>query len=122
MRTSCINFPPNDQITINRASLVAICDGEKRYSKILSYLIYTKEAPSEGLTYNEIYDGILGEVGLNKIKDGIKFLKEKGFISVYKNPNPKYAFDQTNYYLVHDDIINSAIDNIYKASSKPNLD
>jgi hypothetical protein len=57
----------------------------------------------------QIYDGLLGLVGKQAIEDGIKLLVKKSFISVHKNPNPRYSFDSTRHFLIFPDEINQSL-------------
>lgn len=57
-------------------------------------------------TVDDLSDGILGAFGRTKIMEAIALLKSKGVISTHPNPNPRYKFDKTTYYLFYPDICN----------------
>lgn len=58
-------------------------------------------------SHNELIEGILAIYGRGAVIAANKLLEEKGAISVHRNPNPRYSFDKTNYYLFHPDVCNA---------------
>ncbi len=55
-------------------------------------------------TTEEIMSECLGLLSLKGIKAGREVLVNLGFLSEHKNPNPKYKFDNTVFYLLHADV------------------
>lgn len=64
-------------------------------------------------TLKELQDLSLGIIGRLAITEGIKILKDNGFITVHKNPNPRYKFDKTNFFLLHPNVINKALASLF---------
>jgi hypothetical protein len=58
----------------------------------------------------ELSDGIMGLFGEDKIRDAIRRLVGLGYVSVHRNPNPKYSFDATKFFLFHPDVVQEQID------------
>lgn len=61
-------------------------------------------------TYEEIYQSTFGLIGIRNLPNYIKKLEELGIISIHKNPNPKYAYDRTNFYLFHPEKLQQLLD------------
>ena len=61
-------------------------------------------------TYEEIYQATFGLIGIRNLPVYIKKLEELGIISIHKNPNPKYAYDRTNFYLFHPEKLQQLLD------------
>lgn len=57
-------------------------------------------------TQEELADYLMGIFSVSTIRIALKLLLDKKIISIHKNPNPKYQFDKTNYYLFHPEIFN----------------
>jgi len=135
MRTSCITHPKDDPFVIVRKSYVAAF-GSVEAAILISYFehwhnwkvntiqknkqandIAQKHGESrnqdESLyqwhTIEEIREALLGVIGRPKILRGIKILCEKGVITKTRNPNPKYTFDNTTFFLFHPDVVESKL-------------
>lgn len=63
-------------------------------------------------TENEIEKSII-IYGRTKISEAIRNLQQKKVIDVHKNPNPRYSFDKTKYFLFHPEVCNEWIKNHY---------
>ncbi len=138
MKTSVLKHKAKDNIVILRESYLKIC-GDIHSAILLSYFEYwhnvkvsmlSKNIQSNNIaerhgdtrtqdetlyqfhTNQEIYDECMGMISIKGIAKARKRLVELGFITEHKNPNPRYAFDNTTYFLLHDDVINSAISDI----------
>jgi len=130
---------PSDQILILRKSYIDICDGSKQAAALLAYFEYwhtikqaqitksmamfqagetdqplTKQHLLQFHTRDEVLDETLGLISYSKLSTARKILREKGFVSEHKNPNPRYAFDNTIYYLLHPDVVNKALEEYSK--------
>ena len=70
-------------------------------------------------TYEQIIERTQGMIkNKTAVSKSIKILTGLGFVSKHKNPNKKYKFDQTTYYLFHPEIVNNWIyENIEKNTS-----
>lgn len=133
MRTSCIEHPGKEPMIMVRQWQIDFCEGNKCAAMLLSFYEYwhniklamqgknkatndVAEAHGDERTQDEslyqfhtqkdLENGILGYYSKTKITEANKFLTEKGVITLHKNPNPRYAFDNTNFFLFHPDIIN----------------
>lgn len=71
-------------------------------------------------TQKELHDGLLHLFGKDKIVSANKLLVQFGFISIHRNPNPRYKFDNTNYFLFHPEIVQDAVDKEYRLPSSEN--
>lgn len=136
MKTSCINHKPGTMIAILRQDYLDICDNHVGAAFLLSFFEYWHNIKLEMSVKNrqandiaekhgdpptqdtslyqfhnaeQIYSSMMGAVGRPAIKDGIDALVKKGFITVHKNPNPRYAFDSTKHFLLHPHKINETI-------------
>ena len=138
--------PSNDKLLIFRESYMEIC-GDIGSAFLLSYLGYWHDIKSEQVKkhghlndvaeahgdgrYNEehlyqyhsvkeLHSEMFGIVAVKKIASARKNLIEKGFISEHKNPNPKYKFDKTVFFLVHPEKIEESLEILKKSSSRQN--
>ena len=135
MKTSSVKHLDNDDIVVVRKSFIDVC-GDKDAGILLSYFVYWNDIKiamnmknkklnevaeihgDKGMndvsmyqyhTSDEIAKQTLGILSRRGITEGRKKLRELGFISEHKNPNPQYKFDNTRYFLVHANIINDAL-------------
>lgn len=140
MRQSCIKKVPKRRITILREDFKVICDGCNASAMILSYFEYwhnikieqskkskqyndVSEKHGDGRTQDEtlfqfhtrdeIHKQMQGLIGIKKVDKAILLLLNKGVISIHKNPNPRYAFDNTKHYLLHPKKVNELIDTYF---------
>lgn len=134
MKTSCISHPEKESLLLIRAWQLKFCDNNACAAALLSYFEYwhgiklemtTKNRKSNDVaeahgdvrtqdesllqfhSHNELIEGILAIYGKGAVIAANKLLEEKGAISVHRNPNPRYSFDKTNYYLFHPDVCNA---------------
>jgi len=141
---SCIENPSNEPILLLRRWQIEFCEGNNCAAAVLSFLIYFHDVKSELLkknrkandiavshgdertqdetlyqfhTVDEISTRILHLYGKTAIADALKFLLAKEVITVHRNPNPKYKFDKTNYFLLHPEICRKWLE-AYRKSSK----
>ena len=130
MKSSCINHPEREALIIIRKWQVDVCGGNHCAAALLSFFEYwhnwkldmqskashaNRVAKAHGdeptqdetllqfHTTTQLSEGLLGLFGETKIRTSLEFLADQGFISVHKNPNPRYKFDQTKYFLFHPD-------------------
>jgi hypothetical protein len=54
-------------------------------------------------TREELKAGLLDLYSADSIKKGITLLVAKGAITTHRNPNPRYKYDNTTYFLLHPD-------------------
>ncbi|MCR9192823.1 MAG: hypothetical protein NXI01_09265 [Gammaproteobacteria bacterium] len=60
-------------------------------------------------TTDDLADGILNLYGKNAINKALQLLEELQVISVHKNPNPRYHFDKTKYFIFYPETCNEWI-------------
>jgi hypothetical protein len=145
-RTSCIRFPKNDPFAIIRNCLRVICDENGCAAAILNNLIswhdsklsYLPQAKQKNrvaemhgdegtqdtsllvyLTEQDLIDAGIREWKKDSIRKAIKILVEKGYASIHSNPNPRYSFDKTRYFLLHPEPVQKALDEFEYGEPEP---
>lgn len=68
-------------------------------------------------TSEELETGIMGLYSRDKIREAIKVLEKLGFLTTHKNPNPRYSFDATKFFMLHPDVVNEWLDTRYVAKA-----
>ncbi len=136
MKSSCIQQPKNNHYIQVSAWQVQFCQGNHCAAFVLSHFIAWHDwkinhdeyyqrvnniaelhgdgRPHEQNAYlffsmDEISEGILGTYGKNTINNALQFLEDLGAISVHKNPNPRYHFDKTKYFIFYPEVCNDWI-------------
>ncbi len=71
-------------------------------------------------TIEELIEGIMGLYGKKAINEALDFLVAIGIISIHKNPNPRYHFDKTRYFIFYADVCNEWIAEHFPLKSKQN--
>lgn len=125
MKTSVINHPTREPLIVIHRWQLDACDGNACAAALLSHLEYwhgikleqslkARQANEVSESHNDkpIQDESLwqfhslGELerglliyGRTTISAGIKKLVDKGFIRTSRNPNPRYKFDKTTFFL-----------------------
>lgn len=84
----------------NKANNIAELHGDGRPNNQNAYLFFTM---------NDLVDGILNLYGKNTINGALELLEELKVITVHKNPNPRYHFDKTKYFVFHSEACNEWI-------------
>lgn len=135
-KTSCLVRPCDDTFVVLRASYVKICQGNIVAAALLSifeywhnykmeeqgvHRRYNKIAARHGEgtpyedhllqhhTIEELTSHLMGIGGKGSIIKARQLLVELGYISEHRNPNPRYRFDNTVFFFLHADTINSAL-------------
>ena len=84
--------------------------GQARMANKVSRQHGEPESQNESLwqwhTEEELEHGIM-IYKRSTIREAVRFLAGKGFITVSDNPNPKYRFDRTKHFLFHPDTVNA---------------
>lgn len=131
MKSSCVSHE-REPLIIIRQSYVDFCNGNHCAAALISFFEYWHnikldmqkkaqfansvaanhgEEPTQDTslyqfhTADDLIDGMVGLFGITKIRDAIEQLKELGVISVHRNPNPRYKFDNTRYFLFNPDVL-----------------
>jgi hypothetical protein len=116
-RVSCIAHPSGDYFVIVRQWQIAACDGNACAAALLSFFeswhntrrdTVDRDASAslwQNHTEKEIESGIFF-YKRTAISEGIKILEEKGFIEQGKNPDRRYSFDRTRFFLFKPEVVN----------------
>lgn len=134
IRSSCVNHPKDEPLVMFRKWQLEACDGNHCAAILLNVFEQWHRSKMENRrqsnAYNEVafrdgddqrlYAGLwqwhtsaeLKEYILGIFKDGaireaIDLLEKKGFIKVGSNPNPRYKFDKTKWFLFMADSVNA---------------
>lgn len=70
-------------------------------------------------TEEEFESGLLYLYGRKKIRQSIQFLVMKGFVTQHENPNSRYRFDKTHYFLFHPEKVSSQLLDISDEAKMP---
>lgn len=124
MKTSCIQHPKMEPLVIIREWQLEVCDGNACAAALLSFFEYWHnirlEMAAKSQKANEVAE-VHGDKGMqdaslwqfhseddletgvlvykrDTISTAIKFLVQKGFVEVGRNPNPRYKFDRTRHF------------------------
>jgi hypothetical protein len=136
MRTSCIAYPES-YYTLTRQCCIDIAENDLCAAKLINFFVswhdYKKANQPKVLrenkivqqhggtelqdtsllqhhTTDELIEGLIGEYARRNIANALQILDKKGFVTIHKNPNPKYKGDRTKHFLVHPEIIQKALD------------
>ena len=136
-----IPMQPKEKVLVIREGYTAICDGDIKASILLSILSYWhdvklsmqdkniqankvaekhgEEGTQDTTLYQfhstqELIDSSFGLLNQKTIVKAKQLLVEKGFISLHKNPNPRYTFDNTTFFMVYPDTVISALSSTQK--------
>ncbi len=143
-RTSCVkNHPAKERLVITRESYVAACENDFVAAALLNLFEYWHNIKldqySQAKKYNDIAErhgdnrqqieslfqwhtmddlqkSLMG-FGRRKVEKALQIILKMGFVSIHKNPNPRYAFDSTRYFLFHPDRVDTWLDNHYNKSN-----
>lgn len=148
MRSSCVTHLSKEALVIIRESYVNFCGGDVVEAALISFFEYWHNVKiamqDKNITANkvaerhgeagtqdeslyqfhnltELSDGIMRIGGETKIKSALVGLVKRGVISIHRNPNPRYKFDKTSYYLFHPSPLQKFIDNIRADNDEANL-
>ena len=80
-----------------QANAVAVSHGESGTQDASLYQFHTAE---------ELHSGIMALYNKRSIREAILRLTEMGFISVHRNPNSRYKFDNTRHFLFYPEAVN----------------
>lgn len=136
MRSSCIAWSKDEPLILIRQSQLKLCDGNHCAAALLSFFEFWhnnrlankeqaehanrvaeqhgedgKQDTSLLVFKNEdaLEKGLLGLYGRKTIRVALELIVSKGFISVHKNPNSRYHFDKTHYFLFHPEVVSSQL-------------
>lgn len=137
-RASCISHPEGERLILVRKWQLEACGKDACAAALLNLFEYWHNIKLEQYTqakgYNEIAqrhgenstqiqtflqwhtteqleNSILNIFNKRRIQAGIEVLVTLGFISVHRNPNPRYAFDKTKHFLFHPEKVRVWLEN-----------
>lgn len=140
MKTTCIRHPERNPLLLFRKWQIEFSDGNFCAAALLSFFEFfhnykleqseraslendvaerhgEARAQNESLqqfyTYKDLEVRLLGLYSDRSIAEAVRLLVEKGAISVSQNPNPRYKFDKTNFYLFHPEVCNQWLEEHY---------
>ena len=135
-RGSCVVHPAREPLLVIRKWQIEACDGNVCAAALLSFFEYwhnikldqrlkAKQAnkiatqhkdvgtQDEGLfqfhNEQELQAGIMNLYSIRTIREALPLLEDKKFVTIHKNPNPRYSFDKTRYFIFNTDAVNDAI-------------
>lgn len=141
MKTSCIQNPPTESLIVIRQWQLE-ATGDPCSAAVLSFLTYwhdvkllmrtrpgriRKGAADSGVKDADLYQhhtseqisaGLMDLYRRDSIRKALDKLVSLRFISVSKNPNPRFGFDRTKHFIVHPDAINRWIENYTTAKNR----
>ncbi len=127
-RTSCISHPEGERLILIRKWQMEACSQDACAAALLNLFEYWHniklEHKSQAKGYNEVATrhgenstqietllqwhkseqleaSLLNIYNKRRIQAAIELLVNLKFISVHRNPNPRYAFDKTRHFLFH---------------------
>ncbi len=144
MKTTCLNHPVQEKLIIIREWQLNFCGGDACEAALISFFEYWHNIKLEQRQKNKKANDIAElhgdsrsqdesllqfhteedlEKGIlifkkDKIRTGIKNLQNKGVITVTKNPNPKYTFDRTKFFLFNPRVCNEWLKKYYLESNE----
>ncbi len=142
MRTSCIRHPEKEPIIIIRKWQLDFCGKDRIAAALLSFFEYWHNVKldqnDKSIKMNDVaeshgdgrpqYEGLWQFHTEQELEDGtlifkrtaintaIKKLENLGVVTVGRNPNPRYKFDRTRWFLFNPDIINDWLDHRSKSA------
>jgi hypothetical protein len=131
MKESCIPHPPNDPLILIRRWQIDLCDGNVVAAALLSFFEYwhnikleqqrkavqrndVREKHGDERRHDEslwqwhteadLLDGIM-ITSQNPLRRALHYLTTRGYITQSQNPNPRYHFDRTRYFVFHPEMV-----------------
>ncbi len=142
MKSSCISHPERERLVIIRKWQVEFCDGNHCAASVMSFFEYWHNWKLDSDEHNrksndisemhgdsrllsedvvqfhsmqEISDGLLNLYGVKSISDAVRLLESKNALTVCRNPNPKYFYDNKKYFIFHPEVCNEWLKNRYES-------
>ena len=143
-RTSCISHPEGERLILIRKWQLEACSKDACAAALLNLFEYWHniklEQKSQAKGYNDVAArhgensnqietllqwhkseqleaSLLNIFNKRRIQAAIELLENLKFISVHRNPNPRYAFDKTRHFLFHPEEVRSWL-KVYSSKSK----
>lgn len=145
MKTSCVRHPQSEPLIIIRAWQLQATNGNRTAASLLSFFEYWHnvkidqsqknrehndiaerhgDRPTQDTSLYQFHSADQLEAGIlifkkDAIREGLKILEGLGFISIHKNPNPRYKFDNTKHFLFHPEAVNEWLNKERVPTSPP---
>ena len=143
MVTSCISHPARQRLVILREDYLLLCEGDHCAAALLNFFehghnsklahqpdaIHANEvaerhgdpaSQSTSLlqfhTQSDLESHLLRLYQRSAIRKALTMLTAKGFISTHQNPNPRYRFDKTHYFLFHPEVVQPQLIDLFDES------
>lgn len=127
-RTSCIPHPESERLLLIRKWQLNACEKDACAATLLNLFEYWHniklEQKSQAQSYNDVAQrhgdnssqietllqwhtseqlesSLLNIFNKRRIQKAIEVLENLKFISIHRNPNPRYSFDKTRFFLFH---------------------
>lgn len=133
-KTSCVKRIDGDLFVIVRRSNLIICGGNATAAALISYFEYwhnikvqaranyinenpekNSKKPPTLLQFHStktLEDALMGIGKKHSVQKARELLVDLGIISIHRNPNPNYFFDNTLHYLFHPLVVNKLLDGL----------
>lgn len=133
-KTSCVRRLEGDTFIVVRSSYMLVCSGNATAAALIHYFEswhniklgarsnYINENPEKNSkkpptllqfhSTKELEDALMGIGKKHSIQKARELLVDLGVISIHRNPNPNYFFDNTLHYLFHPEIVNKLLDGL----------
>lgn len=142
-RASCISHPEGERLLLIRKWQLEACGQDACAAALLNLFEYWHniklEQSSQAKHYNEVAQrhgdegnqtetlmqwhkteqleaSLLNIFTKRRIQSAIQILVSLKFISIHRNPNPRFAFDKTKHFLFNPKVVNDWL-NVYRLSS-----
>ena len=141
MKSTCVRHPEDEPLIIIHKWQLEFCEGDRIAAALLSFFEYwhnikvdmsrknraandTREMHGDNRdqdetlwqfhTEEDIEQGVL-IFKRRAINDSLQILVTKGAIDIGRNPNQRYKFDRTRFFLFHPNVVNAFVD-AYRSS------
>jgi hypothetical protein len=134
IKTSCVKRIEGDTFIVVRSSYMTICKGNATAAALIHYFESwhnikvgaranfvnesTEKGPKQPPTLLQWHTNVMLEdalMGIGKkhsIQKAREMLLDLGVITIHRNPNPNYLFDNTLHYLFHPEAVNILLDRL----------
>jgi len=137
VKSSVIKFPKKSYYTVTYLCCAEIAENDLCAAKLINFFVSWHDyklsnqsriicqnqlAKQDGATdlqdtsllqhhtTEQLIEGLIGEYAKHNINKALQILDRKGFVTIHKNPNPRYKGDRTKHFLVHPETIQAELD------------
>lgn len=139
LKTSCVKRVSNDTFIVIRAAYISICKGNVTAAALIAYfenwhnsrleqrevarhenrVAVRHEDPATQIeslmhyhTMEDLEAALLGIGKRHSIEIARELLVAMGVVTLHKNPNPRYKFDNTTFYLFWPKVVNNLLNEL----------